>query len=51
MEIVLKLPADTSMALRQFAREIRENEESAAALALREYLISVRALELPERTK
>jgi len=48
MKIALTLATEESIALRRFANETGENLDDAARLALREYLISIGMLELPE---
>lgn len=48
MKIMIELATDESVALRRFASETGEDMEDAARLALREYLIGVGMLELPE---
>lgn len=48
MKIALNLAADESLALRRFANETGEGLDAAAHLAVREFLIGIGMLELPE---
>lgn len=48
MKLTLDLAADESLALRRFANETGEDMEAAAHIGLREFLIGIGMLELPE---
>jgi len=48
MKITLDLATDESLALRQFANETGEDLDAAAQIAVREFLIGIGMLELPE---
>jgi len=48
MKIALDLATDESLALRRFANETGGDLEAAAHLAVREFLIGIGMLELPE---
>lgn len=48
MRITLTLATDESIALRRFANETGEELDAAAHIGLREFLIGIGMLELPE---
>lgn len=48
MKITLDLATDESLALRRFANETGEELDAAAHIGLREFLIGIGMLELPE---
>ena len=48
MKITLDLATDESIALRRFSIETGEDVEAAAQIAIREFLIGIGMLELPE---
>lgn len=48
MRITLDLTTDESLALRSFANETGEELDAAAQIGLREFLIGIGMLELPE---
>lgn len=48
MKITLDLATDESLALRRFANETGEDLDAAAHIGLREFLIGIGMLELPE---
>lgn len=48
MRITLDLSPDERIALRRFANETGEKLDAAAHIALREFLIGIGMLELPE---
>lgn len=48
MKIALTLSTDESLALRRFANEAGEDLDAAAHIGLREFLIGIGMLELPE---
>lgn len=48
MKITLTLAVDERIALRRYARDIGEDLDAAAHIGLREFLIGIGMLELPE---
>lgn len=48
VKITLTLSTDERIALRRYARDIGEDLDAAAHLSIREFLIGVGMLELPE---
>lgn len=48
MKITIDLATDEAVALRRFANETGEDLDAAAQLAVREFLIGIGMLELPE---